>query len=228
MKIYLQSEMVRSISAEWCAEWQSATSIRLSISSHDVMRHIEDRADENIQVWLLLHFCKKTLPTDLQNYWKVLICKKRIAGFADILLNTATLLQRLTWQFSALTPVATNALQWMQIMRRFPVHNALVATMLSCCCCHVVLQTGLRGCKKRRLKLFTSDYFCWLLLLIVGDCHYCCQLFLFTRSSVLVFLLNADWSALVHLTVLQKEAAAPAAGARQANSSCSNSFIKMQ
>ena len=50
MNKYLQSELVRNISAEWRAELQSTMSIKLSFSSHDVMCHIEDRADENIQI----------------------------------------------------------------------------------------------------------------------------------------------------------------------------------
>ena len=70
------------------------------------------------------------------------------------------------------------------------MHNALFASILSCCCCHVVLQTGLRCCKKRRLmlQLLASDYSC--LLLLVTAFHYCCHLFLFTRSSLLVFLMQ--------------------------------------
>ena len=106
----------------------------------------------------------------------------------------------------------------------FPVHNTLVATILSCCSCHVVLQTGLRCRKKRRLML---QCWCFWLFLLVASCHCCCHLFLFTRSSLLVFLMQTGlcWCTLLFL---QKEAAAPAAGARQTDSSCSNSFIKMQ
>ena len=37
---------------------------------------------------------------------KVIIYKKQDAEFADMLLNTATLLRSTTWQFSELTPVA--------------------------------------------------------------------------------------------------------------------------
>ena len=157
------------------------------------MRHIEDRAYENIQVWLLLHSCKIIV--------KILIYKKRIAGFTDVLLNTATLLQSLTWQFYALTPVTTNILQCIQKMRWFPVHNALVATMLSCCCCHVVLQTGLRCCKKGSCN-------CLLLIISAG----CRLLLLVTTVDTYFYYLqvrvagvpNADWSVLVHLAVLAK------------------------
>ena len=107
----------------------------------------------------------------------------------------------------------------------FPVHNTLVATILSCCSCHVVLQTGLRCCKKRRLmlQLLASDYSCLLPLVTEVATYFYLQ----GRDCWCSYLMQTGlcWCTLLFL---QKEAAAPAAGPRQADSSCSNSFIKMQ
>ena len=101
----------------------------------------------------------------------------------------------------------------------------LICKIIESICWVVVV--AMQYCRLSALLQKYAPTACFWLFLLVAACHHCCHLFLFTRSSLLVFLIQTGlcWCTLLFL---QKEAAAPAAGARQTDSSCSNSFIKMQ